>query len=620
MRRLLSPAAAAAIATIAIMLGGSALAYFTSQGLGTASAAVGKLNTPAISAATAAAGGTVTVTWGAVTAPGAGAVKYYLTRDGEEPAGTCPTEAGPTTVTTCKDAELPLGKHEYTVTAVWQTWSATSAVESVTIKIGEATKFTISGSASSIKAGGSVNLTIAAKDENDNTVTTYTGSHSLVFSGAEPSPGGDDPTVADSGGTAVAFGSPTTLTFTSGVATVKSKKNGALKLYRADSAAVVASEGSLTTPDPLAVTVSHATASRFVLEAAAAATAAGAADDLTIIAQDVYGNTATSYSGFKKLTFSGASSSPEGNVPAVIDAGDDEVAFGSATSIRFSAGVAGAAPGDGGTMLLYKSGSTTVSATASGMTTLTPATVTVAPGDAAKFALAASTTTPVAAATFNFTTTAQDLYGNTATSYAGSKNITFSGAEASPSGALPTVVNSAGTAINFGSATALTFTAGVAAVGSSKNGVGKLNKAGAASVTATDGTISNPSPLAFTVATGTASKVSFSSLTATAGSIGSPCLFTCTITGLTNAGKISANITITDSVGNPSSNLGSAKTVTITATSGSTITGSPLTLPASGVATTNTQFTYKPPANGNFSHTITAASSGYTSATATASR
>ena len=54
--------------------------------------------------------------------------------------------------------------------------------------------------------GGSVadNLTITAKDENESTVTIYTGSHSLTFAGASSSPGGTAPTVANSSGTATA--------------------------------------------------------------------------------------------------------------------------------------------------------------------------------------------------------------------------------------------------------------------------------------------------------------------------------------------------------------------------------------------------------------------------------
>jgi hypothetical protein len=621
LRRLVSPTLAAIVASVTVVLGGSALAYFSSQGLGTAQAAVGKLTAPTIGAATPAAGGTVTLSWGAVTPPGPESVRYYVTRDGSAAAGTCPTAAAPTAVVSCKDAAVAVGEHTYAVTAVWETWSAAGGAKTANVTVGEATKFAISGSASSMTAGGTgINLTITAKDVNNSTVTTYAGSHSLVFSGASASPTGTTPTVVNSAGTAVNFGSATALTFTSGVASVASSKNGLLKLYRAGSASVAATEGSLNTPTPLALTVTPTTASKFALAAASPTPAVATGDDLTIAAQDAYGNPATAYTGTQSLTFSGPVASPTGNGPTVTDTSGSEVPVGTATSIDFSAGIASAAAGDGGTMKLYKSGSTAVSATATGMTTLTAATVTVAAGSATKLALSASTTTPVAAATFNFTTTAQDPYGNTATSYAGAKNITFAGAEASPSGALPTVVSSAGTATTFGSATALAFTAGVAAVASSKNGVGKLNKAGAAGVTATDGTISTAVPLAFTVATGTPSKASLTSVSVSAGTIGSPCLFTCTIAGLGNSGTVTANVTIADGVGNPASNLGSAKTVTVTVSSGGTITGSPLTVPASGNATTNTQFTYTAPATNAFTHTITAASTGYTSATATVSR
>ena len=47
-------------------------------------------------------------------------------------------------------------------------------------------------------------------------------------------------------------------------------------------------------------------------------------------------------------------------------------------------------------------------------------------------ALTASTVTPVAGASVTLTTTAQDTYGNTVTTYTGSKSLTFSGASAEP--------------------------------------------------------------------------------------------------------------------------------------------------------------------------------------------
>jgi len=611
----------ALLAVVTVAVGSSALAYFSGAGSGSASAAVTKLTAPTISAATPAVGGTVNLTWGPMTPPGAGSVTYYVTRDGGDPAGNCPIDTAPTTVVTCKDSGLGAGEHTYAVTAKWKTWTAAGATKKASVTIGAATRFTIAGSTETAAAAGSVNLTITAKDANGSTVTTYTGSHSLIFSGASSSPANNAPTVANSSGTAVAFGAATALAFTAGVATITSStKNGVLKIYKAGAANVSASEGSLTTPTPLGLTVSPAATSKYVLAAESTTPAAGATDDLTITAQDAYGNVATDYIGSHSLVFSGASASPGGNAPTVTNSSGAEIAFGAATAIEFDKGVATAADGDGGAMKLFKSGATSVKATEGSITTPTAVTVTVPPGAATKLALTSSTATPVAAANFNLTTTAQDTYGNTATTYTGAKNITFSGASASPSGALPTVIDSGGTAINFGSPTALTFSSGVAAAASSKNGYAKLNKAGATSLLATDGTLTTPTPLALTVAVGTASKLALFELTVSAGSIGSPCLFTCAITALGNSGTVKADIGITDSAGNVVSNISAAKTVNVTVTTGGTITGSPLTIATTGLAVSATEFTYKAPTSGTFTHTITAASTGYSNATATASK
>jgi hypothetical protein len=611
---------AGSILVVALLaLVASALSYFTANGTGNASAAVSKLTAPTITAATPAAGGTVALTWSAMTAPGEGTVTYYVTRDGGKAAGNCPEQAAPTAVTTCTDGSVPVGEHTYVVTALWRTWQATSAGKTAKVTIGAAASFAVSASATSITAGGSSNLTITAKDEAGNAVTSYTGSHSLVFSGANAAPGGTKPTVVNSSGTAVNFGSATALTFASGVATVASSKNGLVKLYAAGSPSIVATEGTITTPGPPTVTVTAAATSKFSLAAASATPAAGAVDELTATAQDTYGNTTTSYTGAHSLVFSGAVASPAGNGPTVSDSTGADVAFGAATSLNFSAGVAKAAEFKNGGMKLYKSGATNIQATEGTITTPTALAVTVAAVAAAKLVLSSSTLTPVAGTGFNVTTTAQDAYGNTATGYTGSKNITFAGATASPSGAQPTVVSSAGTAVNFGTATALSFTNGVATPASSKNGFMKLNKVEAAAITAGDGTISTPSSLALTVSTGTAARLGWVETTASAGTIGSPCLFTCPITALGNSGTVKSKVAITDSAGNIVSNVGAAKTVTITATGGA-IVGSPLTIPEAGPSISANQFTYTSPATGSFTNTITAASTGYTSATATAGK
>jgi hypothetical protein len=614
------------VAAVLVAISGSALAYFTSEGVGSASAAVSKLSTPSITAATPAVGGTVSLAWSAVTAPGTGTVTYYVTRDGGDPAGTCAAPAVPAAATSCTDSGLGVATHSYTVTAVWRSWSATSTTSTAKITIGPVDHFTIAAATLTPAVSVADNLTIAAKDENESTVTTYTGSHSLTFSGASSSPSGSAPTVANSSGTAVAFGSATAINFTTGVATVSSSKNGLMKIFRAGPASIVATESSsgLTTSTPLAIVVTPGTATKYTLAAATTTPTAGTRNDLTITAQDTYGNTATAYSGSHSLVFSGASAGPNGNLPTVSDSAGADIAFGTATAIVFSAGVATTADIANGEMTLYKGGggTTSVKATEGSLTNATALALTVAAAAAANLTLTASTTTPVAAASSNLTTTAKDTYGNTATSYTGAKNITFSGASASPAGTLPTVVNSGGTVVNFGSPTALNFSSGVASVASSKNGLLRLYKAEVANVSATDGTISTAAPLAVTVSVGAASRLGLTSVAVSAGSIGSPCLFTCVVTVLGNGGTVSANVSVTDSAGNTVSNLGTGHAVKVTATGG-TIAGTPLTIEATGPAVSGTRFTYTAPASGSFSNTITAAVSAgtsYTSATATASK
>jgi len=609
---------AALAVVLAAALVGSAFAYFTSQGLGSANAAVSSLSKPTITAATAAAGGTVSLTWSAATAPGSEAVKYYVTRDGEDPGGTCAAPAVPAAATSCKDSEVDIGNHVYTVTAVWRSWSAASATRTATVEIGAVTHFTITAATATPVVAAADNLTITAKDENEKTVTTYSGSHSLVFSGASASPSGAAPTVLNSGNSAIAFGAATALTFTSGVAAVTSARNGVLKVYRAGAANIAATEGSITTPSPLALVAAPGAATKYVLAVQSRTPLVGAGDDLTITAQDTYGNTATTYTGSHNLVFSGAVASPGGNLPTVSDSAGSDVSFGTATPIVFTAGVASTVAEVNGEMVLYKSASAASLKATEGTITNTAVSVTPVAGAAAKLVLTAATLTPVAAASDNLTTTAQDAYGNTATSYAGSKSITFSGATASPSGAAPNVTNTAGTAIGFGSPTVLTFTSGVTATR-----VLKLNKAELANVTATDGAISTAAPLAFTVSVGAATRWALTGVTASAGSVGSPCLFTCAITLLGNGGTVSANVAVTDSVGNTVSELGSGHTAKVTATGGTVAEGASLAIAATGPAVSTTRFTYTAPANGNFTNTLTAAvvaGTAYTAATATTSK
>lgn len=500
----------ALLVAVIVAASGTAFAYFSTTGTGSAAAGVSKLTAPTITAATPATGGTVTLTWSAVTPPGAGTVTYSITRNGGEAGGNCSSTL---TGTTCTDSGLEPATYTYVVTATWRSWTVSSASKPATVTVGPIDRFVLGAASLTPTAGVADNLTITAKDAKGGTVTTYAGSHNLTFSGAPAGPSGTMPTVADSSGAAIAFGSATALTFSAGVASVSTTTNGVMKLYKSGATSIEASDGSTSTATPLAMTVAGATAAKFVPAAVNTTPTAGEAGNLTITAIDAYGNLATSYTGSKNLTFSGAATIGT-NKPTVANSSGVATAFGTATAITFTAGVAMVSSAKNGVMTLYKVESPSISVTDGTVTTATPLVVTVAPATEAKFALTASSTTPTVGAADNLTTTAQDTYGNTATSYTGAKSLTFSGPTESPSGEVPTVSNSAGIDIPIGSATAINFTAGVASVSSTTNGVMKLYKSGAISLKVSDGTLPEAT-LAVTAAPATAAKFALTAIATT---------------------------------------------------------------------------------------------------------
>ncbi len=599
-------------------LSGVTFAYFSTKGAGDATAGVSKLSTLTTVTATPAVGGTVALSWSAVVPPGPGTVTYAVSRDGGAPSGACPSASARTPVTSCTDSGLDVGAYSYVVTAYWRSWSAGSSTATAKITVGQATHLDLKAASTTPTAGATNNLTITAQDANDNTVTTYTGSRSLTFSGASASPSGTSPTVSNSSGTAIAFGSVTAISFSLGVAKVSSSKNGVMRLYKSGATSVKVTDGSIFSSPDLALTVALTATSKISLAAASATPTAGVASDLTITVSDTYGNPLPTYTGPRSLTFTGASASAWGNTPTVSDSSGVDVPIGSATTIDFDAGVAKVAGAANGVLKLYKSGSTSIKVSDGTLSVSTS--VTVAAAAASSLSLAAALTTPAAGASNSLTTTAFDPYGNTATSYTGSRNLTFSGASASPNGTSPTVSNSSGTAIAFGSLTATSFSLGVAKVSSSKNGVMKLNRAGAASVVVSDGAISS-TPLSITVSPGSPARLAFSSVEISGGVLSSICAFTCSVTGLGSSGTITAKVSVTDSLANTVSALGTGNSVKVTSTGGA-IVGSPMTINSSGPAESATPFTFTAKSTGSYTETLTAASAGgssYTNATLTAS-
>ncbi len=555
-----------------------------------------------------------------------GTVPTVSSSAGSEIAFGSPTtlafSAGVAAVTASKNGATKLYKSGSTSLTATDGSLLTPTALVVTVAAASAVKFTLTGSVTSLVAGGSSNLTTTAVDTYGNTATAYTGSHNLTFSGAA-TVGTNKPTVANSSGTATAFGTATALTFTAGVAAVTSSKNGLMKIYASGEADVEATDGSISTAAPLEVTVTSTAAAKFVLSATSTTPTVGEVDNLTTTAQDTYGNTATAYTGSHSLTYSTASASPTGVLPTVSDSAGADVAFGGATATNFNAGVATVSGTKNGVMKLYKTGSTSLKATDGTLLTPTALVATVAPGAAIKFAFSASATSLVAGGSSNLTTTAQDSYGNTVTTYAGSHELTYTGASASPNATAPTVVSSAGTATPLGTATAITFTSGVASVSSSKNGLLKLYRAESASLSVSDGSISSSAPIAFAITPTTASKWALTNISVSAGSLGSTCLFTCTLTGLGNSGTVKAKVAVADTYGNTVSALGAGHAAKVTTNGTGTVSGTPLAIPSTGAAESTTTFTFTSRPSGSFTEILTVATSegtSYTSATLTATK
>jgi hypothetical protein len=305
--------------------------------------------------------------------------------------------------------------------------------------------------------------------------------------------------------------------------------------------------------------------------------------------------------------------------------------FGTATAISFVSGVAAVAGANNGVMKLYKPEAAQITVTDGTVNNGAGLTVTVAAAAAASFSVTAASTAVTAGEADNLTITALDAFGNTAVTYTGSHNLTFGGAANSPNVIHPTVSTSAGVATNFGTATAITFTTGVATVAGANNGVMKLYKAETASVTVVAGAVNNGAGLSITVAPAPPARLAWTHVTVSAGSLSAPCLFTCTVTTLGNAGTFTANVSVTDSYGNTVSGLEPGYTVTVSTPSSGAGSGGTFTEPVSGTslnlaissvgpADSTLQFTFKAQTGAWVSDTMTAQTltgTNYTSATAT---
>ncbi len=207
------------------------------------------------------------------------------------------------------------------------------------------------------------------------------------------------------------------------------------------------------------------------------------------------------------------------------------------------------------------------------------------------FLVSAGSGQKTAGTAFTTTVTATTNGVTTDTSYAGVKTISFSGPGVSPSGTSPSYP------------TTVTFNSGVGTASI------RLYAAESATLDATDGTRSGSTSV--TVVAGTATQLRYSSSTPSCAS---------GAVAVGNGGSFTSFVTEYDAYLNPKTQTGSSRSVTISRSpSQGSLNRSSLTI-ATGSSQTSQSFKYTHPTGNPANTTVTAASSGLTSATCVVSR
>ena len=171
-----------------------------------------------------------------------------------------------------------------------------TASNNITVNAGGASSFTVSAPTTAT-AGTAFTETLTALDAYGNTATSYTGSQTITFTGPATSPGGTAPTY------------PASVAFTNGVAT----PSPSITLYDAQTTTLTATQGTISgTSGNITV---NAGANHQIGASAASPQTAGTAFNVTLTAQDTWGNPTGNLTGSKNLTFSGPSKSPNNTSP-----------------------------------------------------------------------------------------------------------------------------------------------------------------------------------------------------------------------------------------------------------------------------------------------------------------
>jgi uncharacterized protein (DUF2147 family) len=253
----------------------------------------------------------------------------------------------------------------------------TGASSTLTVTPAAASLLTLTGPTTTA-AGAAQPFTVTAKDAFGNIDTNYTGT--VLFTSSD--------------GQAVL---PTNATLNAGTGTF----NATLRTVGTQTLNI--SSGNLTGAST-SLTVTPGTATRLVLSGLPTTTIAGTSQTFTLTAQDAFGNTATNYSGVVLFTSS-----------------DGQAVLPTNVSLNQGTGTFSATLRTAGTQgLIANSGNLTSAA----------ANITVTPAAASTFQIAGLPASTQAGTANNFTLTARDAFGNTATGYTGTVLFTSSDGQA----------------------------------------------------------------------------------------------------------------------------------------------------------------------------------------------
>jgi hypothetical protein len=286
---------------------------------------------------------------------------------------------------------------------------------------------------------------------------------------------------------------------------------------------------------------------------------------VTVTALDLYENTATGYTGLKSLAWTGPASSPSGE-PTEYPS--------SATEVTFSSGVGMAT----GIKLFNASITSTLTAT-EGSIHGTSGTFTVKAAGVESFRFGLPITAKTAGTEFLvLPLNANDQYGNTNTTYTGSKTLVWTGPANSPNNTAPVYP------------THVTFSGGVGTATGFK-----LYDAQSTTLTATEGSTTGSSN-SFTVNAAPAKRLAWTGATVSAGILTwllPP--FTSEDTALEHSNTFKAMVSVTDEWGNIVSALGAGHKVRLTKiAAGSSVSPTELIIPETLNATT-AEVTYTSP-------------------------